>query len=173
MTEKNVENLEELFGRFMEAPEAKNAAEDIRAGDRLFAENPAPPPDRAIITQIKTAVSAELETNRAAAFRSRIYRVLAVAAVFIIFASLAVRIFEPPAHHRPPLAYAAIIPAAVWEGHDMMNDDAELATLTAAMEQIEGEMLAVQDGDAGFEVYDELLELESELVEIESDFWKG
>ena len=168
-----MENLEEFLGRFMDAGDAKNAAEDIHAGDRVFAENPAPAPAPVLIAQIKAAVSTTLETNRAAAFRSRIYRVLAVAAVFMIFASLAVRIFEPPGRREAGTAYAAIIPAAIWEGHDIMADDAELATLSAAVEQLEGEMLAVQDGDAGIEAYDELLELESELIEIESDFWKG
>jgi hypothetical protein len=173
MREKNVENLDELLARFMDAGQAKDAAEDIRAGDRVFAENPAPPPEPALIAKINTAISTTLQINRSIAFRRRIYKMTAVAAAFIIFASLSVRIFEPPAIHQGGAAYAAIIPAAVWEGDDIIADDAELATISAAMDQIEGEMLAVQDGEGGFEGYDELLDLESELIDIESDFWKG
>ncbi len=168
-----MENLNELLGRFMDAGQAENAAEDIRAADIIFAKNHAPGPDQALVAKIKTLVSDTLEIHRSIAFRRRIYRVAAVAAAFIIVSALSVRIFQPPVHRQGPDAYAAIIPAAVWEGDDIVADDAELATISAAIDQIQGEMLALQDGEDGLEAYDELLDLESELIEIESDFWKG
>ena len=173
MREKNVENLEELFERFVDSGEAKEAAQDIIAGDRIFVENPAPAPDAALVSQIKASMSTPVEADRAVTFRRRVYRVAAVAAAFLIFASLSVRIYEPSTPPRSRVTYASTIPRAIWEGHDIVADDADLATIAAAIDQIEGELLALEDGEAGIDTYDELLELESELLEIESNFWKG
>jgi hypothetical protein len=63
--------------------------------------------------------------------------------------------------------------AVIWESEDISADDANLATLIAETEEIEGEMLALELGENGGNGSGSLTELEMELEEINSDFWKG
>ena len=168
-----MENLEELFGQFMEGSQAQEAARDVGMGERVFADNPAPAPDVDLVRHIKANIRTALEDRRAISFRRRVYRVAAVAAAFVIFAALSVRVYENRISQQKPVGYASIMPRVIWEGNDIVADDADLATIAAAIDQIEGEMLTLDEGEGSIDAYDELLELESELVAMEGDFWKG
>ena len=169
MNNRNDENLEELFGKFFSPEEVGQVEEDIREVEQILSENSAPKPDEELVSDIKAQVAAVLLHR--AAFRQTVYKVAAVAAMFLILAGVSVKLFEQQASKR--IQYASIMPAVLWESDNIAADDTDLAVLNAEMEQIESEAIALRldekngNGEAGLD------ELETELVEIDSDFWKG
>ena len=68
---------------------------------------------------------------------------------------------------------ASIVPREIWESNNIAADDANLAIFTAEVEQIKDEVSALQSNKSETDVDDAVTELEMNLMEIESDFWKG
>ena len=119
--------------------------------------------------------SRTIKTSR---FRKTTYEIAAVAAAVIIISAISITFFPKPDRPDRPekpgkISYASLIPASVWEGDDIATDDADLAILNAEIEQIEGEVLTLQSGESDSNGQSAVTELEMELIEIESDFWKG
>lgn len=169
MDERNEENLKEMF---VAGDEAEQAIEDIRRAERILREHPAPEPSETLINEIKSAMAERLLHRHAYVFRTTAYRAAVAAAAVIILAAVGVRLFEKGG--KPgKVVYASIIPTSVWESDDIAADDTDLAILNAEVEQLEGEVLALQSGEGGGNGQGAVTELETELVEIESDFWKG
>jgi hypothetical protein len=100
---------------------------------------------------------------------------MAVAAGFIILAVIGVKLFEKNKVEPERVAADSTIPKAVWESECLADDSADSATLIAEVEQIESDLLAVQLGENGGNSHETVteLELEMELTDINSDFWKG
>ncbi|HUW17975.1 MAG TPA: hypothetical protein VMW16_01585 [Sedimentisphaerales bacterium] len=168
MNFQDQENLKALFGKFISAEEAENALEDIQKGEQILCEHPAPEPSSELIASIKGETAKVLRGRQANAFRRAVYRTAAVAAAFIVAAVVGVNLFEKGSARSERL-----ISQAIWESDNIAADDTNLATLIAEAEQLEGEMMALQLGETGGNGHRDLLELEMELVEIDSEFWKG
>lgn len=166
MNDENKENLKELFEKFLDPQQARQATEDVRQGEQILSKYPAPVPDEKLVDDIKAKISKTLLHRKPTAFKYTAYRI-AAAAVLIVLTSISVKLFD-----EAPAA-SVRIPAAIWESDDIAADDAELAVLTAEIEQIESELLALQLGDNGGNGSGAVTDLEMELVEINSDFWKG
>jgi len=168
MREQAHENLMELLRRFMDEPTARTVHEDIQAGERLLDAEPAPTPEARLIATIKTQMA------RAALRRHRIVRLvhgsLAAAAAVIVLAL--VGLLGPGSPSRPPMSYAAIIPAAIWDSPDITADDLDLAYFSSEIGQIEAQMQALDAGESEG-ASGALDEFENELMEIQTDFWKG
>ena len=77
MPDKN-DNLEQLFGGFLNEAEARQAADDIRLGEGLLSEYPAPLPNARLLEEIKAEVSRSLATSGKRVYWVR--RAVAVAA---------------------------------------------------------------------------------------------
>lgn len=172
MNSQNEENLKELFEKFFTDEEAQRAVEDIQKAEQILREHPAPEPDDILIANIKAEIAMRLPPRRAGVFRRIAYKAAAVAAAVIIVAAICVSLLEK-ADESEKAVYASIIPPAIWESDDIVTDDVDLATLTAEIEQIEDEVLALQWGENGGNGDRAVTELEMELIEIDSDFWKG
>ena len=172
MNAQNEENLKELFEKFVDTKQAEGSVEDIREGDEILFEHAAPEPDKELIADIKAKIARAVLRRRAGGFKRRAYKIASVAAVFIVLAAIGVKLFESGSRSER-FVTASIIPRAIWDSNNIVTDDEDLATLTAEIEQIEGELLALQLGENGRNVYGDLVELEMELIEIDSDFWKG
>lgn len=173
MAGRNEENLKELFERFVDAEEAEKCAEDVRNAEQMLRQWPAPEPDDALLADIKAEIASRLQLRKAGAFRRAVYKVAAVAAAVMILAVINVRLFDRD-DSQPAIIYRAeLIPTEIWEGLDISADDAVLAVLSAQIEQIESEMLALQLGEDKGNGEKAVAELEMELVDIVSDFWKG
>ena len=168
MTDRAHENLIKLLRQFMDEPTAQAAHEDIRAGEGLLEAYPAPTPEARLIAAIKAQMAV------AAVRRHRIVRLvhgsLAAAAAVIVLALIG--LFGPRSADRPHLSYAAIIPAAIWDSDDLTADDLDLAYFSSEIGQIEAQMQALDAGESesGSGTLDEF---ESELMAIQTDFWKG
>jgi len=165
MNSRNDENLEELFGRFFDGKEAKEAAEDIGKGEQTLRGHPAPVPDDVLLADIKGKIVKALLEKKVNTFKVAVYRVAAVAAMFIILAIISVKLFNPK-------SIASITPQSVWESVDGAAEDTEWAVFTARTEQIEGDVLSLKSYENGVQDK-EVTELESDLTEMDSDFWKG
>jgi len=173
MNVRNEENLKELFEKFVGGEQAERAVEDVRKGEQILREHPASEPDGELIARIKAEIAASLQRKKENAFRRIVYKTLVVAAVFILLVTIGVELFEKGRSEPERVITSSIIPEAVWESERLADDDADLATLIAEIEQIESELLAVQLGENGGNGHEAVTELEMELIEINSDFWKG
>jgi len=165
MNSRYDENLEALFGRFLDGKQAKEAAEDIGKGEQILRGYPAPVPDDVLLADIKGKIAKALSKKKDNTFKWAVYRVTAVAAAFIILATISIKLFE-----KSPIA--SITPLAIWESVDGAAEDAEWAVFTARTEQIENDTLSLKSCENGAQDK-EVTELESDLTEMDSDFWKG
>ena len=175
MKGQNNENLEELLAKFYDAAEAKQAAQEIREAEQILRASPAAEPSEALIADIKSQIAMRLAQQRASARRLVFAKAVAVAAVFVILASVAVRLFNQSRPmergHSPVLA---MISQEVWESGDIAADDPDLATLSAQIEEVARNLLSVrldENGDGNGEAV--VVDIEVKLIEIESEFWKG
>ena len=173
MKSQNEENLKELFERFLDSKEAEQAVEDIREGERILREHPASGPDKELVAGIKAEIAKAVLLRKRNVFRRIAYKAAVVAAAVIILVAISLKLAEKGGGEPERVITASMIPASIWESDDISADDADLATLTAEIEQIESDLLALQLGENGGNGYGAAAELEMELIEINNDFWKG
>jgi len=173
MDARNEENLKKLFEKFLDSNQAEEAAEDVRKGEQILREHPSPEPDDELVADIKAEIAEVLLRRKADTFKRIAYRAAAVAAMFILVAVISVKLFEKGGGKSHKVQYASIIPTAIWESDDIASDDTDLAILADEIEEIEGEALTVELGENGANGSSAIAELEMELMEINSNFWKG
>jgi len=171
MDEHNEENLREFLERFLGSREADEAAEDIQKAEQMLAEYPAPQPDDMLLASIKRKMADALPYKRENNFSRVFYKTVSVAAVFILLSVISVMLFTNGRTDR--ITRDLVMSSAIWESDDISADDANLATFIAETEEIEGEMFALELDENGGSGNGSLIELEMELEEINSDFWKG
>ncbi len=172
MNDKREENLKDLFEKFLDSEQAGQAVNDIEEGERILHRNPAPEPSDELIAGIKAEIAGQL-LHKENTFRKAIYKTMAVAAAFILFAVISVKFFEKDTSEPERMVSQSTMPTAVWESECLADDSADAAMLVAEVEQIESDLLAAQLGENGSNGYETITELEMELIEINSDFWKG
>jgi hypothetical protein len=172
MSNTDKENLKELFEKFLSIEQAAQAVEDIQRAEQILREHPAPEPDDMLIANIKAEIALNLLPRRATVFRQIGYKVATVAAAVLIVAAIGLNLFQKD-RSSEKLVYASIIPRTIWESDDIAADDDQLANLTVEVEQIEEELSSLQLGENGSKNDKAIEELEMELIEINSNFWKG
>lgn len=172
MKGRNEENLKELFEKFVTSEQAEKAVEDIRNGEQILRDNPAPKPGDELIAGIKSEIAISLLHKKENTIRYTLYKVAAVAAIVFVLTAISIKFFEKGEEPGKTM-YASIIPTAIWESDDIATDDADLAILTAEVEQVADEILSLRMGGNGGNGQSAITELEIEMMEIESDFWKG
>jgi len=173
MNGRNEENAKELFERFVNTGQAEEAVQDIRKGEQILREHPVSEPDSKLIADIKAEVGKAVLRRKTKVFRRMVYKVAVIAASVIFLAAIGIGLFEKGGGESERVIAASILPAAIWESERLADDDADLATLTAEIEQIESDVLVLQLGENGGNGHEAVAELEMELIEINSDFWKG
>jgi hypothetical protein len=172
MNGQSEENLKELFEKFVTGEQAEKAVEDICIGEQILRDNPAPKPSDELIAGIKSEIAINLLHKKENAIRYMLYKVAVVAAVVFVLTAISIKFFEK-GEESEKVMYASIIPTAIWESDDIAADDVELAVLTAEVEQVADEVLSLRMGEDGGNGQSAVTELEIEMIEIESDFWKG
>ncbi|UCE99146.1 MAG: hypothetical protein JSV82_08190 [Planctomycetota bacterium] len=173
MNGRGEQEFRELFEKFLDSKEAEQAIEDIRKGEQILIEHPAPEPDEQVVGNIKAEIAKAILRKKATAFRRRAYKAVAIAAAVILLIAVGVKLFEKGNGEPVRIVATSIIPKVVWESGHLADEDADLATLTAEVEEIESEILAVKFGENGGNGFTDLTELEVELEEINSSFWEG
>jgi len=168
MNDRSREELSELLRRFVEDSAVAEAEMEIEAGGRLLEMHPAPAPDCRLLGRIK------IEMVAAARRRHRRIRVLrgslaaAAAVVVVAVASL----LGPGPSGTPARTYAGMIPHAVWESDNLAAEDLDLVYFNAEIRRIEAQMqgLEAEEGETDSHAVEDL---ERELMQIETEFWKG
>lgn len=159
------ENLDSLLKSFFSEEDAAAVKEDIRLGDEILSAYPAPEPDEAIVRQIKNDVRAAVFTRKRTHRRVLACRSAVVAALFMIVGSLAVNFLT----HQGDIYYDLDeISVAGFFGTDI-----QLSVLSEEIDEIESSILALgseqESGDPAFDID----ELEMEILEVSSTFWRG
>ena len=172
MNDQNGDELKDLVRQFFEAGQASSCLEDFQAAQRILEDHPAPPPDDMLIANIKAEIAMRLPLRRSQIFRFKVWETAGVAAAIALVAFLGTRFGQQP-HHQGAFQQASLLPMAIWESNNIAADDADLAAFTAEVEQIRNEVVALESGDATTDADSAVTELEMQLVEINSDFWKG
>jgi len=67
----------------------------------------------------------------------------------------------------------AFMPGVLWDSDDIAADDTDLVYFSTQLARIENEAVALRSGESTPNGESVLPQLEIELMEIESDFWKG
>ena len=173
MNGRNEENLKELLEKLLNSEDAERFEQDVLEGERILREHSAPEPGNQLIANIKADIARAILRKKATAFRRTFYKAAAVAAAVILLAAVSVRLFEKGNGKPERLVTASMIPEAIWESESIATDDENIATLTAEIEEVESEILAVKSDENGGNGLTDLEKLEMELVEINSSFWEG
>ncbi|GAI65204.1 unnamed protein product [marine sediment metagenome] len=172
MNGRNEENLKELFAKFLNSEQTEKTVEDFRKAEQIFLEHPAPGPDDGLIADIKSEIAEAVPPRQVSVFRRIAYKTAVVAAAVIVIAAISVKLLEKGGSEPKVALATSMIPEALWESDDISADDVELATFTAEIEQIEGEVLTLQWSENGGNGQAAVSELEMELIEISSNFWE-
>jgi hypothetical protein len=166
MNSQNQENLKALFEGFMSPSQAEQAAEEIRRAEQFLREYHAPQPRPEVIAEIKAQVGHALAAKKTSPAMRIAYKVAAVAAVIVTLSAISVWLVGGK-------GATPDTPDIPWDSVNLVADDADLATFSAEIEQIEGDLVALRLGENGTNGHIDLAELEMELMDISGDFWKG
>lgn len=171
MNDQNRENLRELVENLFETGEVESCLDDFQKAEQILREHPALRPDDMLIANIKAEIAMRLPARRAQVFRHRLWEATGVAAALAVVALVGVRLSQRSAQQGS--FHASLFPTAIWESNNIAADDANLAVFTAEIEQIRSEFVALESNDDSTDHDSVITELEMELVEISSTFWKG
>lgn len=173
MSFKDNDELRQLFDQFVTEERAKDAMDDIKAGDRILRENPAPQPRLETLLRIKAEGAARLrERRRRRVWRRRAVEAIAAAAVLAILMYVGSGLLESPLTVKPEIV--SVLPKAIWETYDVGKEDPALASLATEIEVVEQQFRALESPvEQSRSAIDEVSELEIELLELEGEFWKG
>jgi len=170
MNGRNEENLKKLLEKLLNSEDAEQFERDVLEGEQILREYSAPEPDKQLIANIKADIARAILRKKT---RRTYYEAAVAAAAVILLAIVGVKLFKQNATKPERFVAASIIPAAVWESEGLAADDENIAALTAEIEEVESEILAVKSGENGGNGLTDLEKLEMELVEINSSFWEG
>ncbi|MGA2071761.1 MAG: hypothetical protein ABSG97_10485 [Sedimentisphaerales bacterium] len=160
--------MRELLTGFMDEAAARQTAEDIQKGDEILGANLSPQPDELLLAEVKKNVVAALRRRRTVVFQRRILTAAVAAAIVVVSVLALIRYGNSPNSHQTRMV-AAAIPSGVWEG----ADDADVTVLKAEVENIQSELSGVQSDNAGGNGSTAVDDLETELIEVNGDMWKG
>ncbi len=176
MKDRDREDLSELIERFYNGDQAGGVLEDVRQGEQLLRDNPAPEPNPRLIARIKSEIALLVPARRTRLTRRAMYRKLAAAAAILIIAAVGSTLFDTgpggPTDRQIAGFVPGFIPTKIWESNNIAVDDENLAVLAAEIDQIENVVMTLESVDDSYESSRTVRELEIELIVIRSDFWK-
>jgi len=164
------ENLRELLAGFMDEAAARQTTEDMEKGEEILGANQAPQPDERVLAEVKKNVMAAVRRQRTVVFQRRILGAAVAAAIVVVSVLTLMRYGNPPnSQQTRVVAKSVSIPSRVWEG----ADDADVTVLKAEIDNIQSELSGAQSDDTSGNGGTAVGDLETELIEINGDMWKG
>jgi hypothetical protein len=170
MNDRNEENLKDLFERFVGTEDAQSCVEDFAQVKRILDENPAPQPNPELAAAIKSEIAETLRLRKEHTFRKLAYRLAPLAAVFIILASVSIKLYV---RNTGPEIDLYVMSPEVWDSDNVAADDPDLAVFTAELEGLEVELTTLEYGEDRGNGRSAVTELEMDFVAISSDIWEG
>jgi hypothetical protein len=163
MAKRIREDLTGLFRLWLNPQGARDAAKDVEVVDRMIEAHPAPLPAPALLDRIKKQVQVRSIHRRRTHFMEG---ATAVAAAIMIVVGLSQ--FGPSRTRG-----FASLPTALWESDDIASDDLKLTYLNSEVARLEAQVQAIDNSESESTGVNTLDDLELELFQIDSDFWKG
>jgi hypothetical protein len=161
------ENLRKLLAGFMDEAAARQTAEDIEKGEEILGASQSPQPDERVLAEVKKNVVAALRRQQTVVFQRRMLGAAVAAAVIVVSVLVLIR-YSNSQNSQQTRMFATAISAGVWDG----ADDADVTVLRAEIENIQSELSGTQSDDGGNGSND-IGDLETELIEVNGDMWKG
>lgn len=170
--DQSTENLTELVTRFYDEPESAQVLGDITVGDELLDRNRAPEPDAGLIAAIKKQIQVRLMLRERRIFRPTVQRV-AIAACLMIIALVGMKLLTQTRPVATGPAMAAL--SRIWadDSDPLSGGDMQFALLTAEVDEINDSILRIRMDEWGTDSEAAVSELEMEIADINTDFWKG
>lgn len=169
---KDNENLNDLLKNFFDEDLALQAKRDIESGQQILSDHPAPEPDKNIVDSIKSRISASLNAHKQRRFHA-IARRMAIAVAIVVLVMTGIR-FNGYRDRR--VIDVAVIDRSIlkniWQ-EDSAGRTSLLDTLTAQIDDIAASVLSIRLDEHRSQQSDALIEIETELHDIDVDFWKG
>jgi hypothetical protein len=163
MAKRIREDLTELFQLLLGPREAQDAARDVRVAEEMIEAHPSPLPAPAVLDRIKQQTRLRSVRRRRTHFMEGAG---AVAAAIMIVVGLSQ--FGPSRTRG-----FASLPTALWESNDIASDDLKLAYFNSEVDRLEAQIQAIENGESESTGVSTLDDLELELFQIDTDFWKG
>ncbi len=167
------ENLRELLASFMAPEDANKTAEDIERGEKLLRNWPAPTPSETLLAEVKQKMAVAAGRRRMVTFQRRVLELAAVAATILVVSTAAIKIWENRQSTLSPDKIVALIPDSAWEGGDVSKSDADIAVLSAEIDNVADEISNVLLSDKNGSSAAAVSDVEMQIIEVSADFWKG
>ena len=145
--------------------QADKFSEDISRGDDLLRSFPAPKPDPDVVKNIKNNIANQLKQNKRRRNVRRSSEV-AVAAVLLVAATLSF-VFLHQTHNNIP-NNGSFANTSEW----ILYDDTEYSLILSEVESLESNITVIRMDEDNYE-NDNLIDIEMEMLELESAFLKG
>ncbi len=163
MTENKKENIDNLLSRFYRADELEQIKIDLTEGDNLFGKYPAPQVSQEVIDDIKLKIG---KKQRRASFSSVLVKTAAAAAIVIIGAVILTQNIE-----QRPVSYTQ-------NGYQaaLAKVDNNIASLEKEIALLRDELIAIrlnEDNGTNGRLAEAINNVDAEIIETESLFWKG
>jgi len=168
MTNKN-ENMDELLSGFYDRQEADEFKSELSSLQELLDADPAPRPSSQTIDKIKSAIADKLVLSQKRR-RYNFVRKFAVAAVILMVAIAGLKMIDR-SPERQIAEGGKVLAANIFD--EQQFSQVEIAALTQEIEQIEDSMHAIRLDEFGAYQSNSFFEIDTELTEINGDFWKG
>lgn len=169
---KDNENLNDLLNNFFDEDLALQAKRDIEAGEQLLSDHPAPAPGKIITDSIKSRISASLDAHKQRRFHA-IAKRMAIAVAIVVLVMTGIRF---NGHRDRRVIDVAVIDKSIlkniWQ-EDSADRTSLLDTLAAQIDDIAATVLSIRLDEHRPQQSDALKEIETELLDISVDFWKG
>lgn len=115
------ENLLKIVEKLIKAQNAKRFLEEIKAGEQILSQYPAPVPDDMVLANIKANMALNRMPQRTVSFRKRVFEALAVAASIAILIIVSFRSFNQTPEVPPGGTHVdktGILPEGWWTLED-------------------------------------------------------
>lgn len=167
---ESLENIKNITGELYPPAGAKRIAEEIYDGDKKLEELfPDIKPNKLLLDAIKADIARELENNRWEKVWQ--WRIVALAACLAIVCTLSVKFFIKDTPTSPQPSGQNIVADASNELKAMSWDQSdEIAMLSTKLDNIES---AFNSSDEIFESDVCLVDIETQMSELQELFWKG
>jgi hypothetical protein len=156
----NDENLKELLKKFYDEEHSMEFIHNMEFAEKILSATREPAPSREVIENIKRRIS---KGNSYKLY----WELSAAAAILIIITLSAVNIFrDEPAH------YQGTITSTQWESSNFSIDDNEFFAINNSIEDVSEQMLTLSEENNN-ELANSIVELETDMIDLENNFWKG
>ena len=175
MENQEKENLKKLVESFYQGEQAERVMYDLEQGEKLLSDTAEVECPSETADAVKVDIRLALRRNKARKFKVALAKAVAVAAVFILAVSFMVNYYNQLGQQTKPDSVIAsnAIDSELWDSSNITKDDMELSVLSAEISELEDELLVLKYAGNSINGDTDVVDIESDLYEINNQFWEG